>query len=747
MFDYLAFGGDGNDGLQRSPEPCVICHSSLAEEDAEEWPNCRHKFHSACLRVWRDTQLETGLPATCPTCRAQDAIETSSPGTNQVSFFHHLLAIFDIASSDHLITLDSTDFGLSVAPAKVKSPIYSHAILFVYTVGQGIIYHNCILSCPGPGVAPNKPPHNTAIFSKHYILKLRGHHDHLCLFFLYHQKGWPQIMLKSHSKSLVRTLTFIDENQLGFDRTLSQNVSCLIAQPVSLSSKTSLFLSPPSTNHSLFPLKIIKKPDQSCSPKILPSCSVHCCPRDFFTVSLLSCYSPHFSLSSTALSSLHRESPPHHPPIIIILNPVFPVNFSYGNSISKHGGLNSFLPDIMFQLKPVRLNTEFQAQRRRKACACPFSTKFLLFISYVEKSSFSPSPGEQYTLYWSRARKDQHLSFMFIDYFEENWRRTYPPSFHEQYRLSSKNNRKYHSWMSWRIALLKLMINLPCRQKKGIKTTNLLLLEMVISSMMNGFYSSWITMQRRSSQLVFLYIFNTCFLNSGLQWTGKAVHNLSERKETDLGQRKILFREMRETNITDKPQHSRNEHAGSYSATLLKKSYLMYNLPILHVVLKLMTNQTRQVHGMLKIKSKNKKQNTEFLLHIQRIHTIFLNLSHNKQKETTIQIEVFQKKLFNLVIFEWFGQAFSLQNKKLLNCLQLTCSTAKKTCSTFCSLHAETPRKFQLLLQPFSKMDSTKLLCTVTVHTAQLLCQKIYICKYVELGWQLGWSMLHVNCR
>ena len=36
---------------------------------------------------------------------------------------------------------------------------------------------------------------------------------------------------------------------------------------------------------------------------------------------------------------------------------------------------------------------------------------------------------------------------------------------------------------------------------------------------------------------------------------------------------------------------------------------------------------------------------------------------------------------------------------------------------------------------------------TVTVHTTQWLCQKIYICKQVELQLQLGWSMLHVSCR
>ena len=73
--------------------------------------------------------------------------------------------------------------------------------------------------------------------------------------------------------------------------------------------------------------------------------------------------------------------------------------------------------------------------------------------------------------------------------------------------------------------------------------------------------------------------------------------------------------------------------------------------------------------------------------------------------------------------------------------------TAGKTCSTACSWHAEIPRKLVVLLKPFSNIDSTKLGCTVTVHTAQWLCQRIYICKYVEFGWKLGWSMLNVNCR
>ncbi|KNZ51005.1 hypothetical protein VP01_4138g1 [Puccinia sorghi] len=49
--------------------------------------------------------------------------------------------------------------------------------------------------------------------------------------------------------------------------------------------------------------------------------------------------------------------------------------------------------------------------------------------------------------------------------------------------------------------------------------------------------------------------------------------------------------------------------------------------------------------------------------------------------------------------------------KNLLNCLQLKCRTSKE------------------------------------VSTAQWLCQNIYICKHVEFGLQIGWSMLNFSCR
>ena len=53
----------------------------------------------------------------------------------------------------------------------------------------------------------------------------------------------------------------------------------------------------------------------------------------------------------------------------------------------------------------------------------------------------------------------------------------------------------------------------------------------------------------------------------------------------------------------------------------------------------------------------------------------------------------------------------------LLICSNENQSLQKKTGSTTCSWHAETPRKLLVLLKPFSKNDSTKLWCTVTVPT------------------------------
>ncbi|KNZ55862.1 hypothetical protein VP01_255g1 [Puccinia sorghi] len=78
-----------------------------------------------------------------------------------------------------------------------------------------------------------------------------------------------------------------------------------------------------------------------------------------------------------------------------------------------------------------------------------------------------------------------------------------------------------------------------------------------------------------------------------------------------------------------------------------------------------------------------------------------------------ILIVVFYISCYNLKI--GFITAPSTR-KHLLNCLQLTCRKSQEA----------------------SFVNPTIL---------QNDCQKIYICKNMEFGWQLGWSMLHVNCR
>ena len=77
--------------------------------------------------------------------------------------------------------------------------------------------------------------------------------------------------------------------------------------------------------------------------------------------------------------------------------------------------------------------------------------------------------------------------------------------------------------------------------------------------------------------------------------------------------------------------------------------------------------------------------------------------------------------------------------KNMLNCLQLTCWRSKEACGV--------TQTFLQYCFNQAWMHSHCAHCTVTVHTAQWLCQKIYICKHVEFGWQLGWSMLNVNYR
>lgn len=120
----LPFG----DGLQRSSDECPICLLSMTEENAQQWPTCGHKFHSVCIQEWRQTRAST-----CPICRAEhstapsraeDSTAPSSRATNQVSLFHYLLAIYDMASFDHVIMLDSIRICIVVSTANIQPPIF-----------------------------------------------------------------------------------------------------------------------------------------------------------------------------------------------------------------------------------------------------------------------------------------------------------------------------------------------------------------------------------------------------------------------------------------------------------------------------------------------------------------------------------------------------------------------------------------------------------------------------------------------
>ncbi|KNZ49137.1 hypothetical protein VP01_5191g1 [Puccinia sorghi] len=181
-------------------------------------------------------------------------------------------------------------------------------------------------------------------------------------------------------------------------------------------------------------------------------------------------------------------------------------------------------------------------QIKRNACACPCSPKLPFFINYLENYWSSSSPGEQYTLYWSLGREDQQISFIFIDeklshqsliidYLEESCRKTSsPPSFHEEYQLfqtcagkeedrsssrSSKTNRTFHSWMrKWRISLLKLIPNLTCVRQIYTSYTKLPMNHGSLFFLCSGgklFLD--LVLKLRSSQLAFLYRFDTCVLN------------------------------------------------------------------------------------------------------------------------------------------------------------------------------------------------------------------------------------------
>ncbi|KNZ49300.1 hypothetical protein VP01_50g4 [Puccinia sorghi] len=52
-----------------APDLCPICLESLDARE-QQWPRCRHKFHSTCIKDWR--KAEQANSRRCPNCRGTD---------------------------------------------------------------------------------------------------------------------------------------------------------------------------------------------------------------------------------------------------------------------------------------------------------------------------------------------------------------------------------------------------------------------------------------------------------------------------------------------------------------------------------------------------------------------------------------------------------------------------------------------------------------------------------------------------
>ncbi|KNZ55523.1 hypothetical protein VP01_2657g1 [Puccinia sorghi] len=284
----------------------------------------------------------------------------------------------------------------------------------------------------------------------------------------------------------------------------------------------------------------------------------------------------------------------------------------------KHDGLNMCLPDVMLQLKPTRLNNEVKAGSLNA-----ISASFQLF----KIKSIGCPP---------------HLVSNTLCIGPEKGKTNTCLSCKEENRSSSRFG-----------GLLKLMTgfdlcNLILCIMRDLEYKSLLLLEMAMegrskasytkllmnhgslfflcsgskrsssSSMMNGFSWSWITRLMRSSELAFLYRFHTCFVNGG-------------------DEVQIL-------------------HPGR---TSLKKDYFMYNLPFQQTIssdfyhLRLSFKCGSQINDSSnksgswnvenQIKSQKQKQRIT-IAHSKNSH----HFSHSEsqyQKERTIKIAFFQKKL------------------------------------------------------------------------------------------------------
>ena len=60
---------DDDDDESPAQEECVVCKKAFPDEHFHTL-DCKHRVHDACFDEWCATQNESGVPATCPVCRA-----------------------------------------------------------------------------------------------------------------------------------------------------------------------------------------------------------------------------------------------------------------------------------------------------------------------------------------------------------------------------------------------------------------------------------------------------------------------------------------------------------------------------------------------------------------------------------------------------------------------------------------------------------------------------------------------------
>ena len=70
---------------------CPICFESLQNGSITTLANCRHRFHTGCIRVWINQQHSNGrTQPTCPLCRNAFRIENSITNRNTHTLIQNL---------------------------------------------------------------------------------------------------------------------------------------------------------------------------------------------------------------------------------------------------------------------------------------------------------------------------------------------------------------------------------------------------------------------------------------------------------------------------------------------------------------------------------------------------------------------------------------------------------------------------------------------------------------------------------